>query len=92
MRDLVLTVAAADRVAAILGLDDVRPVRKLLALAPAIALVGYDAFFQRRRILVFSFSLLALVWVVDWYIISDFVFLHPTGERIIRVLAEIFVW
>lgn len=88
---LVLTLAAADRVAAVLGLDDVRPVRKLLALAPAIALVGYDALL-RRRILVFSLFLLALVWLVTWYIISDFLFLHPAGERIIRVLERIFAW
>lgn len=88
---LMLTVAAADRVALVLGLEEVRLFRKLLAVTPAIALVGYDALF-RRRILLLSFSLLALVWLVIWFIISDVVFLHPAGELLIRVLTKIFVW
>lgn len=88
---LMLTIAAADRVPGVLGLDDVRFVRKLIAVTPGMALVGYDALI-RRRIFVFSLSSLALVWLVVGYVISDFVFLHPAGERIIRVLSEFFVW
>jgi hypothetical protein len=88
---LMLTVAAADRVALVLGLEEVRIFRKLLALTPAIALVGFDALL-RRRILLLSVSSLALVWLVVWFMISDLVFLHPAGEAIIRALTRIFVW
>jgi hypothetical protein len=88
---LMLTVAAADRVARVLGLEEVRLFRKLLALTPAIALVGFDALL-RRRILLLSVSSLALVWLVLWFMISDLVFLHPAGEAIIRALTRIFVW
>jgi hypothetical protein len=88
---LMLAVAAADRVALILGLEEVRLFRKLLAVAPAIALVGYDLA-SLRRIPVLSLSLLALVWLVIWFVISDLVFLHPAGEMIIRALAKVFVW
>jgi hypothetical protein len=45
---LMLTVAAADRVAMVVGLENVRLFRKLLAVAPAIALVGYDVLRQCR--------------------------------------------
>ena len=88
---LMLTVAAADRVALVFGLAEVRFFRKLLALTPAIALVGYDALL-RRRMLLLSVSSLALVWLVVWFIISDLVFLHPAGEAIIRALTKVFVW
>lgn len=88
---LILTVAAADRVALVLGLEEIRLFRKLLAVAPAILLVGYDAML-RRRIVFLSVSLLALVWVVVWLIISDIVFLRPVGEAIIRALMKVFVW
>jgi hypothetical protein len=88
---LSVTAAAADRVALVLGLEEVRLFRKLLAVAPAIALAGYDAWF-RRRILVLSLSSLALVWFVTWYIPSDLVFLRPAGAAIIRALTRIFVW
>jgi hypothetical protein len=88
---LMLTVAAADRVALVLGLGEVRLFRKLLALTPAVALVGYDALL-RRRILLFSVLSLALCWLVIWSIISDLVFLHSAGEAIIRALTRIFVW
>lgn len=88
---LMLTVAAADRVALVLGLEEVRLFRKLLALTPAIALAGYDALLRRRTLLL-SVSSLALVWLVIWFIISDFVFLHPAGETIIRALTRVFVW
>ena len=88
---LVLTVAAADRVALVLGLEEVRLFRKLLAAAPAIALVCYDAS-SLRRIPVLSLSLLTLVWLVIWLLISDLVFLRPSGEAMIRVLTKVFVW
>jgi hypothetical protein len=39
-----------------------------------------------------SLSLLALVWLVVWFIVSDLVFLHPAGEAIIRVLTKIVIW
>jgi hypothetical protein len=45
---LMLTVAAADRVALVLGLEEVRLFRKLLAVTPAVALVGYDSLLPRR--------------------------------------------
>ena len=88
---MMLTVAAADRVALVFGLEEVRLFRKLLALTPGVALVGYDALL-RRRILLLSVSSLALVWLVVWFIISDLVFLHPAGEAIIRALTRVFVW
>jgi hypothetical protein len=88
---LMLTVAAADRVALVFGLGEVRVFRKLLALTPAIALVGYDALL-RRRILLLSVLSLALCWLAIWFIISDLVFLHPAGEAIIRALTRVFVW
>jgi hypothetical protein len=87
---LMLTVAAADRVAIVLGLEEVRTFRKCLAVAPAIALVAYDALFW-KQILLLSLSSLALVWLVVWFIISDMVFLRPQGEAIIRILAGVFV-
>jgi hypothetical protein len=88
---LMLTVAAADRVALVLGLEEVRLFRKLLAAAPAIALVGYDAS-TLRRIPVLSLALFAPVWLVIWFAISDLVFLHPSGDLIIRALTRVFVW
>jgi hypothetical protein len=88
---LSVTAAAADRVALVLGLEEVRLFRKLLSVAPAIALAGYDAWL-RRRILVLSLSSLALVWLVTWYIPSDLVFMRPAGAAIIRALTRIFVW
>lgn len=88
---LLLTVAAADRLALVLGLEEVRLFRKLLAAAPAIVLVCYDAA-SLRRVPVLSLSLLALVWLVIWFLISDLVFLRPSGEALIRVLTKVFVW
>jgi hypothetical protein len=88
---MMLTVAAADRVALVFGLEGMRIFRKLLALAPAIALVGYDALLRRRTLLLSVLSL-ALCWLVIWFIISDLVFLHPAGEAIIRALTRVFVW
>ena len=88
---MMLTGAAADRVAIVLGLEDVRLFRKLLAVTPAIALVGYDAWLQRRMLLL-SLPSLVLVWLVGWYVVSDVVFMHPAGEAIIRALTRIVVW
>ena len=88
---LVLTVAAADRVSVAFGLEGLRPFRKLLGLFPGIALVGYDALL-RRPILLLSVSLLAIAWLVEWFIISDLVFLQPAGEDIIQALTRVFVW
>lgn len=88
---LMITVAAADRVAVIFGLEGVRVFRKLLALAPGIAIVVCDALL-RRQMLLLSVSLLALAWLIVWFIISDLVFLQPAGEEIIRALMRIFVW
>ena len=88
---LMLTVAAADRVALFFGLEDVRLFRKLLAVTPAIALLCYDALF-RRQILILTASLLVLVWLILWFVISDLVFLHPAGEAIIQALIRVFVW
>ncbi len=88
---LMLTVAAADRVALALELEQIRLFRKVIAVVPGIALVGYDAFFL-RRIPALSVLLLALVWLVIWLTISDLVFLHPAGETIIMALTRILVW
>jgi hypothetical protein len=88
---LVLTVAAADRTAHILGFEQVRLLRKLLAVAPGIALVGYDAL-SLRRVPVLSFLLLAMVWLFVWYLITDLLFLRPSGATIIEVLTRVFVW
>jgi hypothetical protein len=88
---LMLTVAAADRASHVFGVDGIRLVRKLLAAAPAIALVGYDSI-RLRRVPVLSASLLAIVWLVIWFVVSDVVFLGKAGEPVIRVLTRIFVW
>jgi hypothetical protein len=88
---LTLTVAAADRVALVLGFEGVRILRKLLAVAPGIALVGYD-WVSLRRIPALSLSLLAVVWLLVWFLVTDLVFMHPAGEAIIRALTKIFVW
>jgi len=88
---IMLTVAAADRVALVFGLEDMRLFRKALPLTPDIALVIYDALLL-RRIPILSISLLALVWLVTWFVVSDLLFLHPAGETIIRAVTRIFVW
>ena len=88
---LVLTVAAADRVSHILGFEGVRILRKLLAVAPGMALVGYDLA-TLRRIPALSLSLLAVVWLLVWFLVTDLVFMHPSGAAIIRALAKIFAW
>ena len=88
---VVLTVAAADRVAGILGLEAVRPFRKVLAAWPGIAVVVYDAL-SLGRVPILSASLLALVWLVTWFTISDFLFQRPAGEALIHALTRIVVW
>lgn len=66
--------------------------RKLLALAPGIAWVAYDASIRRGRGVLLGVSSLALVTLVVWFVISDVVFLHPSGEAIIRAMAKALVW
>lgn len=88
---LMFTVAAADRVSIVLGLEQVRIFRKLLAVAPALALIGYDSL-RQRGLLPLSLSLLAVVWAVIWFYVSDLVFLRPIGEAIITWLTRVFVW
>jgi len=87
---LSFTVAAADRVAALFQFDDFRIARKLLAVLPAIALVGYDALVLRIRPWL-SAVLLTIVWAVIWYVVSDIVFEREIGEALIRELISIFV-
>ena len=78
-------------VAGILGLEAVRPFRKVLAAWPGIAVVVYDAL-SLGRVPILSASLLALVWLVTWFTISDFLFQRPAGEALIHALTRIVVW
>ncbi len=87
---MALTVAAADRVAFRFGFEHVRLVRKLLAATPGCAVVAYDAW-RLRRLPLLSLALLAVLWLVIWFDISDVVFLHPSGETLLRLLMKIFV-
>jgi hypothetical protein len=87
---LLLTVAAADRVSLVLGLDDVRAFRKLLAIVPGLALVAYDAV-SWRRMLPFDVLSLGLIWLVVWFVITDVLFSRPAGEALIRALTGVFV-
>lgn len=88
---VMLTIAAADRVASTFGLEQLRSVRKGLAIMPCVAIVSYDTF-TLLRFPRLSLSLLIAVWVVIWLIVSDLVFLLPVGEAIIAGLTRIFVW
>lgn len=88
---LMLTLAAADRVSSIFGLDDVRLFRKVLAVVPAAALVVFDAF-GLRRLPLLSLSALTMIWLLIWFTVSDFVFTRPIGETIINALTWVFVW
>jgi len=88
---LMLTVAAADRVSSIVGLDDVRLFRKALAVVPGLALTVLDAF-GLRRLPLLSLSALTMVWAVIWFTVSDVVFTRPSGETIINALTWLFVW
>ena len=54
-------------------------------------MVCYDASVL-RRLPVLSAALLALVWAVIWFTVSDWVFLGPAGAPIIRGLTKVFVW
>jgi len=56
-----------------------------------IAVVVYDAL-SLRRVPILSASLLALVWLVTWFTISDFLFQRPAGEALIYALTRIVVW
>jgi hypothetical protein len=88
---LMLTVAAADRASFLLGFGDMRILRKLLAVVPGIALLIYDTF-HLRRVPVLTGSLLILVWLINWFVISDLLFMRPAGEALIRGLTKVFVW
>ena len=88
---LMFTVAAADRISSLVGLDEVRLFRKLLAVVPGVVLVGYDAW-RRPRLVPLSLGLLALVWLLLWFLVSDLVFMRPIGGSIIRTLTTVFVW
>jgi hypothetical protein len=88
---MMLTVAAADRTAFILELEEERLFRKLLAVTPAIALVAFDAVFRRRALLL-SLPSLAVAWIVLWFLISDLLFLRPVGATIVQALTRVFVW
>jgi hypothetical protein len=84
---LAFGVAAADRVAAWVSLDDVRLFRKALAVAPALALVGFDAV-TRRRVPVLGVSLLGIVWLLIYFLASDWLFDNDTGARLIERAAH----
>ncbi len=88
---LMLTVAAADRVAALVGLEEVRLFRRLLAVAPGIALVVYDAS-TLKRVPAFSLALLAGCWLHLWFYVTGLLFLPPLGEAIVAALVRVFVW
>jgi hypothetical protein len=88
---LMLTLAAADRVSSIVGLDDVRLFRKVLAVVPGVALVVFDAL-GLRRIPLLSLSALTMVWLLIWFTVSDLVFARPCGEIILNALTRVFVW
>ena len=76
---LVFCVAAADRVSMIIMAEDVRSVRKSLALAPGVALLIYDLV-QRRRIPTLTLALLLLTALVIVGSISDMLFTQPLGH------------
>lgn len=85
---LMLTAAAADRVAIVFGLQEIRTFRKLLTVFPSLALIAFDTIF-RRRVLLLDISIFAIVWLVTWYSISDVIFLHPVGEALIQLMLRL---
>ena len=87
---LMLTIAAADRAAIVFGLDDVRLFRKVLAIAPGLALIFYDAI-RLRRFPLFDSSVVVFVWLIIWFNITDLLFVSPAGEWIIQSLVKIVV-
>jgi hypothetical protein len=84
---LAFGVAAADRVSAWMSLDDVRLFRKALAVVPALALVGYDAA-TRRRLPVLALSLLGVVWLMNYFLLSDWLFDNDASARLIERAAR----
>ena len=87
---MVLTVAAADRVAGLVGLEEVRLFRKVLAIAPGILLVACDSIIT-RSFPVLSFLIVGVIWLVIWFNVTDFLFMRPAGEAIIETLTKVFV-
>lgn len=87
---MMLTVAAADRVAGLVGLEEVRLFRKVLAIAPGILLVTYDSIIT-RSFPVLSFLVVAVIWLVIWFNVTDFLFMQPAGEAIVESLTKVFV-
>lgn len=87
---LMLTIAAVDRATIVFGLDDIRLFRKVLAVTPSLALICYDAI-RLRRFPLFDSSVVALIWLIIWFNITDFLFLSPVGEWIIQSLVKIAV-
>lgn len=84
---MVFSVAAADRVALLTGLQDVRMFRKVLAIVPALALIVYDlAIWKRASRLVLG--VLTVFWLVIYVVVSDSLFLTAFGESIVRTLAR----
>ncbi len=86
---LVFCVAAADRVAIVLAMDEVRVFRKVLAVVPAIALVACD-FWRARAVPKLGLILLAVVWAQIYFIPLDFIFYEPIGESFVLGLVRMF--
>jgi len=90
---MVLSVAAADRVAFVVeflaGLDDVRPFRKVLAIAPGLALLVFDLV-NRRRVFVQAVVAVAVTWLVIWFVVSDLLFAADAGANVIHWLVDLY--
>ena len=86
---LVFCVAAADRVSFVLGVEEIRVFRKLLAVVPAIALVTFDIL-RLRKVPKFGVALLAIVWVHIYFVPFDFIFYEPLGQSIVLGLVDVF--
>ena len=86
---MVFAVAAADRAVFLVQMEDVRIFRKLLAIAPGLALVAFDVVVL-RRIFVPVVVALALTWLVIWFVVSDLLFMQPAGETLMHWLARPF--
>jgi hypothetical protein len=84
---MMLTVAAADRVAVLVGLEEVRLFRKVLTVAPGIVLVVYDSVIT-RSFPVLSLAVVAAIWLVIWFNVTDILFMQPVGEAIINALIR----
>ncbi len=88
---LMLTIAAADRASIVFGLVDVRLFRKVLAVAPGLTLIFYDAI-RLRRFPLFDSAVVVFIWLIIWFNITDLLFISPAGEWIIQALVRLFVW